>query len=76
MKKFINTGNLIVIVLTILLFIIALFVKGFTKDLLLEIGVLLVSIKLIIFNYKQSLFDKEVLRRLDSIQKVILKLKK
>lgn len=76
MKKYINMGNLIVIVLTILLFIVALFVKGFTKDLLLEIGVLLVSIKLIIFNYKQSLFDKEVLRRLDSIQREMLKFKK
>lgn len=69
MKKLLDVGNLFVIILTALLFVAALFLKGITKDLLLEAGVLLVSIKLITFNYKQSLFDKEVLRRLDEIQK-------
>ena len=76
MGKFLDTGNLIVIALTVLLFIVALFSKGITKDILLEIGVLLVSVKLILFNYKQSLFDKEMLRRLDDIQKDISRIKK
>ena len=60
MKKLFDTGNLVVIALTVILFLAALFLKGLTKDLLLEAGVLLVSIKLIMFNYKQSLFDKEI----------------
>ena len=55
MKKLFDTGNLIVIVLTVILFVAAPFLKGIAKDLLLEAGVLLVSIKLIMFNYKQSL---------------------
>ena len=76
MKNLFDTGNLIVIVLTVILFAAALFLKGITKDLLLEAGVLLVSIKLIMFNYKQSLFDKEVLRRFDDIQKNLSELKR
>ncbi len=76
MKKLLDTGNLIVVLLTIILFILALFLKGFSKDLLLEIGVLLVSIKLIFFANKQSLFDKEVMQRFDEIKKDISELKK
>jgi hypothetical protein len=76
MNKLIDKGNLVVIVLTIALFLVASYAKGLTKDLLLEAGVLLVSIKLILFNYKQSLFDTEVLRRLDEIQKNLSDLKK
>lgn len=75
MKKLFDTGNLIVIALTFILFVSALFVKGITKELLLEAGVLLVSIKLILFNYKQSLFDKEVIRRLDEMQKDLTEIK-
>ena len=75
MKKLFDTGNLIVIFLTILLFVAALFLKGLTKDLLLEAGVLLVSIKLILFNYKQSLFDKEILRRLDDMRADLAEIK-
>lgn len=74
-KKIIDKGNLIVIVLTATLFIVALFLKGLSKDLVLEAGVLLVSIKLIMYNYKQSLFDKEVNNRLDEIQKNLIEIK-
>jgi hypothetical protein len=37
----------VVIALTLLLFLVSIFVKGFTHELLLEAGVLMVSIKLI-----------------------------
>lgn len=76
MKKLFDTGNVLVIILTFILFVVALFMKGITKDLLLEAGVLLISIKLIMFNYKQSLFDEEIIRRLDEIQKELLHMKK
>ena len=76
MRNQFDTGNLLVIALTFILFVAALFLKGITKDLLLEAGVLLVSIKLILFNYKQSLFDKEILRRLDEIQKGLSEINK
>lgn len=75
MKKIIDRGNLIVVALTFILFIIALFEKGITKDLLLEAGVLLVSIKLIMFNYAQSLLNKETIHRLDEIRKVLTEIK-
>ena len=41
--------------LTLALFVVALFVKGLTHDLLLEAGVFLVSVKLVLMNYKNSL---------------------
>jgi hypothetical protein len=76
MIKPMDFGNFVVIALTIVLFVVALFAQGITKDLLLEAGILLVSIKLIMFNYKQSLFDREVISRLDAIQKDLSALKK
>lgn len=54
MRNQFDMGNLLVIALTFILFVAALFLKGITKDLLLEAGVLLVSIKLILFNYNIS----------------------
>ncbi len=44
----------VVIAITLILFLIALFAKGFTHDLLLEAGVFLVSVKLILMGYKIS----------------------
>ncbi|NND51351.1 MAG: hypothetical protein HKN54_03035 [Flavobacteriaceae bacterium] len=67
MKKHLSTTDLIVIVITAVLFIVALFVKGFTKELLLEAGVLLVSIKLILMNHKSALKNKLILKKLDEI---------
>ena len=49
-----DTGSLIVVGITFVLFGIALLEKGFTHDLLLEAGVFLVSVKLIILGYKNS----------------------
>ena len=46
MGKHFDTGSLLIILLTFILFIVALWVKGVTRDLLLEIGVLLVSARL------------------------------
>ncbi len=46
--------SMVVIVLTLALFIIALFVKGFTHELLQECGVFLVSVKLIMMSHKNG----------------------
>jgi hypothetical protein len=54
MRRYIDTGSMIVIIVTFVLFTVALFVKGLTKDMLLEAGVLLVSIKLIMMNFKSA----------------------
>jgi hypothetical protein len=45
MKNYLSVADMIVIIITFLLFLIALFVKGLTHYILLEAGVLLVSVK-------------------------------
>ncbi len=67
MKKLFDMGNTLVIVVTFILFTIALFVKGFSKDLLLESGVLLVSIKIIMMNRTNSNSNKEIIKKLDEL---------
>jgi hypothetical protein len=47
MVKQLDMGSIIVILITLVLFIAALFVKGLTHDLFLEAGVFLVSVKII-----------------------------
>lgn len=74
MKEHFDTGSMVIILLTAVLFIIALFVKGLTKDLLLEAGVLLVSVKLIVMAYKTSLTNQAITQELKEI-KAILKTK-
>ncbi|MGV7225224.1 MAG: hypothetical protein ACQ9MH_27385 [Nitrospinales bacterium] len=71
MKHF-DFGSLIVIVVTFILFVMALFFTGFTHDLLLEAGVFLVSVKLIIMAYKTSVSSKDIHRELKEI-KILLK---
>ena len=51
-KKHFDLGSLIVIVVTFILFVSAVFTKGFTHDILLEAAIFLVSVKLIIMAYK------------------------
>ncbi len=76
MKKYISLADLIVIIITFALFGIALITQGFTHDLLIESGVLLVSIKLIMMNYKSILNFKKVMNELNNIKEEIQDLKK
>jgi hypothetical protein len=73
MNKSFDTGSILVILITFLLFASALFVKGFTHDLLLEAGVLLVSIKLIIMAYKTSTYHQDVKKELQEIKELLNK---
>ena len=73
MKKHFDFGSIIVILLTFILFAAALFSTGFTHDLLLEAGVLLVSIKLIMMNYRNSLSNKDLSKKMDEIKEMISK---
>ena len=75
MKKHFDIGSLLVIIITFILFVIALFVKGFTHDLLLEAGVLLVSIKLIIMAYKNSKTSDDISKELHEIKEMLNKSK-
>ena len=67
MKKIFDLGNTLVIALTFILFAIALFATGFTKDLLLETGVFLISIKIIMMNRANSNSNKEIIKKLNEI---------
>ena len=70
-KNSIAFGNYFVIALAIILFAISLFVNGITHDLFIESGVLLVSIKLIMMNYKNMKMEKEILKKLNELQSLL-----
>jgi len=67
MKKIFDLGNTLVIAITFILFAIALFATGLTKDLLLEAGVFLVSIKIIMMNRANSNSSMEIIKKLNEI---------
>ena len=71
MRKHFDTGSLVVIAITIVCFIIALFTKGLTHALLLEIGVLLVSVKLIMMAVKNKLASTEILAELRAVRDLL-----
>jgi uncharacterized membrane protein len=71
MMKYFDPGIIIVIVITVLLFTVALFVKGFTNALLLEAGVLLVSVKLIMMAYRNSLNYSDLKKELNEIRRLL-----
>ena len=73
MSEHFDINSLVVIVITFILFIIALFTKGLTHDLLLEAGVFLVSVKLILMAYKNSVANKEIKKDLDAIKTMLEK---
>ena len=67
MERKFDLGNTIIIAITFLLFAIALFSTGFTKDLLLESGVLLVSIKIIRMSSANRNSNREIIKKLNEI---------
>ena len=67
MKKNFDLANTITIAITFILFAIALFATGFTKDLLLEAAVFLVSVKIILMNSENRSSNREIIKKLDEI---------
>ena len=67
-SRLIDFGSYLTIALTLILFILALFLKGITHDLLLEAGVFLVSAKLVIMTHKQVLIGDELRAALQRIE--------
>ena len=72
MSKHVDLNSLTIIIITFLLFFIALFVKGLSHDILLEAGVLLVSIKLIMMAYKHRVYIDEINEELQEIKVLII----
>jgi hypothetical protein len=73
MKKNFDLSSIIVIIITFILFVIALFTKGLTHDILLEAGVLLVSVKLIIMAYRTEVFYQDILEEVKKLNECLNK---
>lgn len=71
LMKFLDPWSTVVIILTFVLFVAALFLRGFTHELLLEGGVFLVSLKLILMSYKHHVHSEQLEQRLDSIYNLL-----
>jgi hypothetical protein len=70
-QKHIDAVSTATIVITLMLFAVAVFEKGFTHDLLLEAGVFLVSVKLILSSAKTDLVNRRMQDQLDEIQTLL-----
>jgi hypothetical protein len=71
MRQHFNIALLVIIIFTFILFILALFTKGLTHDLLLEAGVFLISVKLIMMAYKNSVCVKSIENELKEIKRLL-----
>lgn len=64
---------MLVAVITLVLFIAALFTKGLSHDLFLETGVFLVSVKIIVMNYRNNVAVRELSEKLDRVLATLAK---
>ena len=71
MKKHLDLSSTIILLITLVLFIAALFFKGFTHDILLEVGVFLVSVKVIMMAYKISAHADQIISEIREIKDAI-----
>ena len=71
MRKRVDVWSVVVVILTLLLFIVALFQKGLTHDILLESGVFLVSVKLILMSHKSRTMAGEIEDHLEEIKSML-----
>jgi hypothetical protein len=67
-----DRGSLLVMAITMVLFVGAVFATGLTHDLLLEAGVFLVSVKLMIMAYKNSVTAESIRSQLDEIKSLLM----
>jgi len=66
-KKRVDTASLIILAITLGLFLIALYEKGLTQEILLEAGVFLVSVKLVLASVKTDLANQSIEEKLDRL---------
>jgi len=69
--KYFDLGSIVIIIVTFILFVAALFFTGLTHDVLLEAGVFLVSVKLIIMAYKSSKSASKIEHELYEIKELL-----
>lgn len=68
---YIDYWSLIVILITALLFIAALFVQGLTHDILLETGVFLVSVKIIMTAYSNNQYYRDLKKEIGELKEIL-----
>jgi hypothetical protein len=71
MKVLLDISSYLTIAITLVLFVMALFVNGLTHDVLLEAGVFLVSAKLVIMSYKSGHLAERVQEELRQIRSLL-----
>jgi hypothetical protein len=62
-----DLASLIVAGITLMLFAVALFLKGLTHDVLLETGVFLVSVKLMMLAHKSEKASRRIEAKIDDL---------
>ena len=73
MDNRLDFGSAFIIVITFILFVVSLFVKGLSHEILLDSAVFLVSVKIIIMSFKNESYIKELSKQLEEIKKLIKK---
>lgn len=68
MNRYLDNASAVTLAATLVLFLLAVLLKGITHDLLLEGGVFLISVKLLIASQKSHLAEQVYLQKLDHIQ--------
>ena len=70
-RRLLDIGSWITIAVTLVLFLMALFVEGLPHDAFLEAGVFLVSVKLVIMTYKNAMASDELKAELRELRKAL-----
>jgi hypothetical protein len=74
MSKHLDRSTQFTLGITLVLFVVALFEKGFTHDLLLEAAVFLVSAKLVLLSYKASVNNDVLAGRLAEMSRSLTRI--
>ena len=64
-------GSMAIIVVTFTLFVVSLFQKGLTHEILVDTGIFLVSVKLIVMSFRNNLYMKDINQQLEEIKKIM-----
>ena len=73
MDNRLDFGSVLIIVITFILFVVSLFVKGLSHEILLDSAVFLVSVKIIVMSFKNESYIKELSKQLEEIKSLIKK---
>lgn len=76
MRQHLDPWSRVIILVTFILFVAALLIKGLGHDLLLEGGVFLVSVKLILMAYKNSVAAAKLEERFDGLNTTLTRMER